>query len=64
MDANPSRAKRLISSSPSHGFFERLRRSTLCALVSVAAFVIRLSLAFFVPQNEKPHLQIPLAVGL
>src|SRR5260370_15029799 len=59
MESNPSRANRRISSRPSHGFLERLRRSTLCALFSFAAFVIR-SLArlfvpnCFVPENKKP----------
>src|ERR1700682_4872153 len=58
MESNPSRAKRRISSRPSHGFLERLRRSTRCALVSFAAFVInylaRLLLTGFVPENKKP----------
>src|SRR5580700_1587914 len=40
MESKPSRAKRRISSRPSQGFMERLRRSTLCALVSWAVFVI------------------------
>src|SRR4030081_931952 len=58
MESNPSRAKRRISSRPSHGFLERLRRSTRCALVSFAVFVIILALLLvpdcFVPENEKP----------
>src|SRR5580658_1224675 len=54
MDENPSRAKRRISSSPSHGFLERLRRSTLFALVSVPEFVIACCPRLFVPENKKP----------
>src|ERR1700676_529044 len=41
MESSPSRAKRRISSSPSHGFIVRFRRSTFCALVSLAVVVIK-----------------------
>ena len=71
MEANPSRAKRRISSIPSHGFLERLRRSTLWALVSVAAFDIFVylrriaclsSLVFFFArfsrENKKPTARL------
>src|ERR1700731_2014906 len=69
MDWNPSRAKRRISSSPSQGFFERFKRSTLCAFVSflaslVAAFPVLviifcpefsvLESSDHVPENKKP----------
>src|SRR3981081_162258 len=59
MESNPSRANCRISSRPSQGFLERLRRSTRCALVSVAVFVIDcLARLFvpdcFVPENKKP----------
>src|ERR1035438_809290 len=64
MDPKPSRAKRRISSRPSHGFLERLRRSTLCALVSFTMFVIAcFAPDCFVPENKKTHRQIALAVG-
>src|SRR6266446_706842 len=59
MESKPSRAKRRISSRPSHGFLERLRRSTCCALVSFAVFVINCLVRLFVPdcfvpENKKP----------
>src|SRR5512146_1428001 len=41
MEANPSCAKQRISSSPSHGFFSRFRRSARCALVSRSVFAIK-----------------------
>src|ERR1700683_1543388 len=37
MEERPSRAKARISSIASQGFFSRLRRSALCALVSFGA---------------------------
>src|ERR1700676_2069676 len=59
MESNPSRANRRISSRPSQGFLERLRRSTRCAFVSFAVVVIDcLARLFvpdcFVPENKKP----------
>src|SRR5208282_1394534 len=63
MDWNPSRAKRRISSRPSHGFLERLRRSTLCALVSAAVIVIACCPPPVCPQKAKTHRQDDLAVG-
>src|ERR1019366_1598769 len=59
MDAKPSRAKRRISSRPSHGFLERFRRSTLCALVSFTMFVIAcFAPDCFVLENKKPTARL------
>src|SRR6266567_6493308 len=53
MESNPSRAKRLISSRPSQGFFSRFRRSTLSAFVSWSGSAIK----------RKTHRQPSLAMG-
>src|SRR5580698_5593302 len=54
MDWKPSRAKRRISSRPSHGFLARFRRSTRCAVVSFAVVVISSKPGNFYPENKKP----------
>src|SRR5580704_3873985 len=58
MEAKPSRAKRRISSRPSHGFLVRLRRSTRCAVVSLAVVVGAVVVIEKLGENKKPTARL------